>query len=129
MPDKDLLFDWVKRFVLHVATGALAVAVHYTIMAVAMGIGVGPLGASSLGFSVGAATRFFTAYFHVFAPSDNVRDTVPRFLLALGAQFVLNSVLLSGLIGVGLAVWWAQITTTILMTFLNYVVYRLWVFR
>ena len=55
--------------------------------------------------------------------------TIPKFLLALAAQGVLNSLLLSALLDGGMAIWWGQIATTILMTFVNYVAYRLWVFR
>ena len=126
---KVLVLDWLTRFALHVATGALAVAVHYSLMAMAMRAGADPLLASSLGFVAGAVTRFLTAYFNVFTPSGTMREAVPRFLLALAVQFALNSLLLAAFIGLGLAVWWAQVLTTILLTFLNYVVYRLWVFR
>jgi putative flippase GtrA len=33
------------------------------------------------------------------------------------------------LVGAGLGVWLAQVSATVLLTFVNYVVYRLWVFR
>ena len=124
-----VLFDWIARFAMHVATGVLAVAVHYALMAVLLQAGTQPVLASSLGFMAGAITRFFTAYYTVYAPTGAVRSTVPRFVLALGTQFFLNSALLAGLIEIGVAVWWAQVATTVLLTFGNYLVYRLWVFR
>jgi putative flippase GtrA len=65
----------------------------------------------------------------VFTPSESVVFALPRFLLALAAQWALNALLLGGLMQTGLSVWVAQITTTILLTFVNYLVYRLWVFR
>ncbi len=121
--------DWLVRFVLHVATGLLAVLVHYGLMAVALNTAAAPLVATSIGFLGGAITRFFTAYFHVFAPSQEMRFAVPRFIVALAAQFAMNAALLAALLQIGIGVWWAQIATTILLTFVNYIVYRLWVFR
>jgi len=121
--------DWSWRFVLHVLTGMLAVAIHYGIMACALYAGTTAVVASSIGFAGGAVVRFFTAYFKVFAPKNSVILTIPRFLLALTIQGLLNSALLTLLLAAGMTVWWAQITTTIAMTFLNYLVYRLWVFR
>jgi putative flippase GtrA len=121
--------DWLKRFVLHVVTGFAAVAVHYAVMWVLLRVGTEALVASSVGFAFGALTRFFTAYYNVFEPTQKVRTTIPKFVLALAIQGVLNSVFLAGFMEIGLPLWWAQVATTILMTFLNYVVYRLWVFK
>jgi putative flippase GtrA len=124
-----LVRDWVVRFVLHVITGVLAVAVHYGLMALLLRAGATPLMATCGGFLGGAVTRFFTAYFHVFAPLQPVRFAVPRFVVTLAAQFVLNALLFELLMGAGLGVWLAQVSATVLLTFVNYVVYRLWVFR
>ena len=120
--------DWALRFVLHVITGALAVAAHYVVMAACMHLGLGPVVASATGFCAGAVTRFYTAYAHVYAPRDSARAIAPRFVLALAAQFVVNALLLEGLMRVGMPVWWAQVLTTGLLTVANYLVYRLLVF-
>jgi putative flippase GtrA len=126
---RAVLRDWIVRFIWHVATGVLAVAVHYGLMALLLRAGATPLMATCGGFVGGAITRFFTAYFHVFAPSQSVKFAIPRFVITLGAQFILNALLFEGLRTAGLGVWPAQIAATILLTFVNYVVYRLWVFR
>lgn len=120
--------DWIRRFVLHVATGVLAVVVHYALMALAMKGGLPPVAASALGFVGGAATRFYTAYFHVYAPRAGMRAALPRFLLVLGLQFVANALLLQALLALGVPVWWAQAATTVVLTFAVYVAYRLLVF-
>jgi len=120
--------DWLRRFVLHVATGGLAVAAHYGVMALAMRLGTPPVAASAIGFVAGALTRFYTAYFHVYAPTATVRRVAPRFVLALAAQFLANAALLAGLIALGLPVWWAQALTTVALAFATYLVYRLLVF-
>jgi putative flippase GtrA len=122
-------WDWFKRFVLHVVTGFAAVAVHYAVMWALLRMGTDALIASSVGFAFGALTRFFTAYYNVFEPTQKVRTTIPKFVLALAAQGVLNSVFLTAFMEIGLALWYAQVATTVLMTFLNYIVYRLWVFK
>ena len=117
------------RFARHVLTGILAVLVHYGLMSLALRADAAPLVATSIGFIGGAVVRFLTAYFHVFAPSESVAFALPRFLLALTAQWALNGLLLGGLMQTGLSVWVAQVTTTVMLTFVNYLVYRLWVFR
>jgi putative flippase GtrA len=121
--------DWLKRFVLHVITGFAAVAVHYAVMWVLLRVGAEAVVASSVGFAFGALTRFFTAYYNVFEPTQKMRSTIPKFVLALAVQGLLNSVFLTGFMALGVALWYAQVATTVLMTFLNYVVYRLWVFK
>lgn len=126
---RELVIDWVVRFATHVVTGFLAVAVHYSLMAALLHVGTQPVVASSLGFIAGAATRFLTAYFKVYAPTETMRTAMPKFLLTLGGQFIINFLTLAVLMDAGMSVWWAQVVTTGLLTFGNYLVYRLWVFR
>lgn len=126
---QPVMQDWLVRFARHVLTGVFAVLVHYGLMSLALRADAAPIVATSIGFIGGAIVRFLTAYFHFFAPSQSVGFALPRFLLALIAQWALNALLLNGLMQAGLSVWIAQITTTVLLTFVNYLVYRLWVFR
>lgn len=121
--------DWTWRFVLHIGTGGLAVLAHYALMALAMQSGLGPVPASAIGFGAGALTRFYTAYTHVFQPTSSARRVLPRFVLALAAQFVANALLLEGLLWAGLSVWAAQVATTVTLALATYLVYRLLVFR
>jgi GtrA-like protein len=121
--------DWTWRFVLHVATGLLAVGAHYGVMALALWLGLGAVGASGVGFVAGALTRFYTAYAHVYATTTRAVRVAPRFVLALAVQFVANAALLDALLAAGLAVWWAQVTTTVILAFATYLAYRLLVFR
>jgi putative flippase GtrA len=50
-------------------------------------------------------------------------------VLAIAAQLAVNSLLLALITGHGISVWPAQIATTGLLTVVNYLVYRWWVFR
>lgn len=121
--------DTLLRFMLHVATGVLAVLVHYGVMALAMHLGAPPVAASALGFVGGALTRLYTAYFHVFSPTRSLRAVAPRFALALAAQFAANAGLLALLLALGLPVWWAQGLTTAALALATFLVYRLLVFN
>ena len=123
------LVHWFHSFMLHVATGFLAVAAHYSVMYAFVRAGVAPVPASALGFSGGALTRFALSYWHVFSPSQGVKVASLRFVLVIAVQLACNSALLAGLLRLGIGVWPAQVTTTIVLTFANYLAYRLWVFR
>lgn len=123
------LLHWLHTFVLHVATGFLAVAAHYAVMYGLLRTGMAGVPASGVGFLAGALTRFALSYWHIFAPSRGVAVASVRFVIAIAAQLVANSALLASLLALGASLWPAQVATTIVLTFGNYLVYRLWVFR
>jgi len=123
------LGHWIHTFTLHVLTGFLAVAAHYAVMYALVRAGSAGVPASAVGFLFGAMTRFSLSYWHIFEPTRGVRVASLRFLVAIAAQLALNSALLAGLLAQGLSLWPAQIVTTIILTFVNFLAYRLWVFR
>jgi putative flippase GtrA len=123
------VLHWAHTFVLHVATGFLAVAAHYAVMFVLVRGGMSGVPASAVGFGAGALTRFALSYWHIFEPSRGVRVASLRFAVAIVAQLAANSALLAWLLDAGIPLWPAQVTTTVLLTFANYLAYRLWVFR
>lgn len=121
--------DWLRGFMLHVVTGIIATGAHYLLMWSLLQGGVRAVPASALGFVAGAASRFTLSYLHVFSPSIGVPAAMFRFLAALAMQFGANAVLLAGFLGAGWSVWVAQVVTTGLLTVVNYLAYRIWVFR
>ena len=125
----DSLLHWVHTFVLHVMTGFLAVAAHYAAMYSFLQTGMTGVPASTLGFVAGASTRFALSYWHIFEPSRGVRVASLRFAVVIALQMLANSALLALLLRAGISLWPAQVTTTIALTFVNYLAYRLWVFR
>jgi len=128
----DSVKYWIaecRRFTLHILTGFLTVAAHYALMGVLLHFGSAALLATTIGFAGGALTRFLLSYFHVFEPTKGATVAVGRFLVALAAQALANGALFSAFLASGLSTWPAQIATTVLLTFANYAVYRLWVFR
>jgi putative flippase GtrA len=128
-PHGSGILHWIHSFALHVATGAIAVAAHYSVMYGLVKAGLPGVPASGLGFVAGALTRFALSYWRVFAPSRGMTVAGTRFVVAIVLQLMVNTLLLAGLLQAGLALWPAQVTTTVLMTFGNYLAYRLWVFR
>jgi putative flippase GtrA len=128
-PQGTGILHWMHSFSLHVATGAIAVVAHYAVMYGFVQAGVPGVPASALGFGAGALTKFALSYWHVFAPSRGMTRAGARFVVAIGLQLAVNTLLLAVFLKLGLALWPAQFTTTVLMTFGNYLVYRLWVFR
>ena len=123
------VLHWMHSFTLHVATGFLAVAAHYSVMYAFVRAGVAGVPASALGFCAGALTRFALSYWHIFTPSRGVKVASVRFALALLLQLVANSALLAGLLDLGMSLWPAQVATTVTLTLANYLAYRLWVFK
>jgi GtrA-like protein len=128
-PHGNGILHWIHSFSLHVATGAIAVAAHYSVMYGLVKSGLSGVPASAVGFVAGALTRFALSYWRVFAPSRGMTVAGARFVVAIVLQLAVNTLLLAGLLKVGLTLWPAQVTTTVLMTFGNYLAYRLWVFR
>jgi putative flippase GtrA len=123
------ILHWIHSFSLHVLTGVVAVAAHYAVMYGLVESGVPGVPASGVGFLAGALTRFALSYWRVFVPTRGVKVASVRFVIVIALQLAANSVLLAGLIELGLTLWPAQVVTTVLLTFGNYLAYRLWVFR
>jgi putative flippase GtrA len=128
-PSGSGLAHWIHSFSLHVVTGFAAVAAHYALMYALLRAGLAPVPASAIGFLAGALTRFVLSYAHIFAPTRGVQVAGVRFVVAIAAQLAANSGLLAALTQAGVAVWPAQVLTTVLLTVVNYLVYRWWVFR
>ena len=128
-PSGSGLAHWIHSFSLHVATGFAAVAAHYALMYALLRAGLPAVPASAIGFLAGALTRFVLSYAHIFAPTRGVQAAGVRFVVAIAAQLAANSALLGAFTHAGVGVWPAQVTTTALLTVVNYLVYRWWVFR
>ena len=120
---------WLGGFILHCATGFVAVAAHYAVMWAFLAGGVSPVPASSFGFVCGATSRFLLSYFHVFSPSVTVPAAMARFVIVLSLQMVANGSLLALLLALDWPLWAAQVSATIVLTVFNYLAYRVWVFR
>jgi putative flippase GtrA len=123
------ILHWIHSFSLHVLTGVVAVAAHYTVMYGLLKAGVPGVPASGGGFLVGAMARFSLSYWRVFLPTRGVKVASARFVIVIALQLAANSALLAGLIELSVPLWPAQVLTTVLLTVGNYLAYRHWVFR
>jgi len=128
-PHHVTILEWFTSFSLHVLTGIAAVVAHYSLMWVLLQAGTQALIASSMGFTLGGITRYMLSFFTVFSPTASVPVTVIRFIVALAGQMTANVAILYIIVNAGMQVWTAQVITTISLTFANYIVYRLWVFK
>jgi len=126
---RAIVIALIANFSLHVLTGFAAVAIHYGVLYGLLKLGVAPLAASAIGFCGGALTRFTLSYWRVFSPSHGLTIAGRRFVIAIALQAAANTALLALLLSLGVGIWPAQIATTVVLTFVNYAVYRLWVFR
>ncbi len=121
--------SWKIQFIQHVVTGAIATAAHYSVMWVALELSLVPVLATTVGFTAGATTRFLFNYFHIFEPEKDVYRAVPHFLLSLALQMALNAALLTLLLQMSGLLWPSQVVTTVLLTTLNFLMYKFWVFK
>lgn len=118
-----------KAFLLHLATGVVATAVHYAVMAAALIWISSAAMASSVGFLAGALTRFLTAHKVVFLGPRRLWPTVARFVMSLLIQLALNAFFLNFFLLFTNHLWLAQAITTGLMVTFNFIVYKKWVFK
>ena len=120
-----------RSFLMYLVSGVASVATHYsfTVLAVEM-FGWRALVATSVGFVVGAVTKYFMNYFLAFRSEESHLSAVPRFAVMLGGLFTANAAIFWALHEhAGLHYMVAQVLTTCLLVPAGYVINRLWVFR
>ncbi len=118
-----------KELFLHVITGCMATAVHYGVMAAMLNWTSSAVGASSVGFVAGAFTRFLSSHKIVFSGDRLLLPALVRFVISILLQLLLNGLLLNLILLITSYLWIAQIVTTGMMIFFNFVVYKNWVFK
>lgn len=121
--------DWRIQFVQHLLTGVLATAAHFIVMWVALSVQLLPALATTIGFIAGATTRFLFSYFYVFEPENAVVYALPHFFLALALQMAINAGLLTLLLSTNFPVWPSQVLITGMLTVINFMAHKYWVFK
>ena len=120
-----------RSFVMYIVSGVASVATHYafTIAAVEL-LGWRALIATSVGFMVGAVTKYFMNYFLAFASEEPHLQAIPRFTVMLLTLFAANGAIFWALHDhYGLHYMLAQVVTTGFLIPVGYAVNRYWVFR
>lgn len=89
-----------------------------------------PLAASSAGFGLSAIANYLLNYKYTFASNRQHKSAASRFLWLIVIGLTCNACLLVGLnSGWHLDIWLSQIISSLLVTFLNFAIAKLWVFR
>ena len=120
-----------RSFFMYLVSGVASVATHYafTVFAVEV-LGWRALVATSVGFVVGAVTKYFMNYVLAFQSEEPHLSAIPRFAVMLGGLFTANAAIFWALHEhAGLHYMVAQVLTTCLLVPVGYVINRIWVFR
>ena len=115
----------------YVGAGGIATASHYatTIAAVEV-LAIAPLAATTLGFAIGAAVKYWLNYTAVFRSRARHARAIARFGITLGALIALNALVFRAFEhGLGMHYVMAQAITTVLLIAPGYLIHRHWVFR
>ena len=111
--------------------GVAATAVHMSIAwLLIVGAEVRPMGANLVAFLCAFSVSFSGQYFWTFGARGDRRRAIRRFFLVSALAFLLNNVVLAGLLKAGtLAPIWAVIFAACVIPAITYTSSRLWAFR
>jgi putative flippase GtrA len=115
----------------YVGAGGIATAGHYatTVVAVEL-LGLPALAATTIGFAIGAALKYWLNYTAAFRSSARHSIALVRFLVALLVLMGLNAALFALLQrGLGLHYMIAQAIATVALLPPGYLLHRYWVFK
>jgi putative flippase GtrA len=125
-PPRAISLSSLGRFLL---VGGLATGLHYLITALLHGVAGWPMvTASGTGFVLSAIGNYALNARFTFRSARSHRSAFPRFAATASAGLLINTLLLSGLLALGLHAVLAQLLTTLGTLIWNYVVNALWTF-
>ncbi|MDC8757686.1 GtrA family protein [Janthinobacterium fluminis] len=126
-PDGNLSARSMAAFLV---VGGLSTALHYLLAALGVVVlGLPVVLASSLGFALSALANYLLNARWTFRSAAAHGATAPRFVATCSAGLLLNVVLLSLLLSLGMPVIPSQILTTLGVLIWNYIVNGLWTFK
>jgi putative flippase GtrA len=131
MPDPAALPRHSRSLPFYVGAGGIATASHYaTTIAAVEALSIEPIAATTIGFAIGAAAKYWLNYTAVFRSRARHTRAIVRFAITLGAMIALNALVFRAFEhGLGLHYILAQAITTVLLIAPGYLVHRHWVFR
>jgi putative flippase GtrA len=119
-----------RQFLSFATVGACGTAVHYATLIAGVSLGVDPVTASALGWTLGAVVNYSLNYHFTFRSGLGHRQAAPRFALVAAIGLLLNTVLMAVQIGpLGLHYLVAQCFATGTILCCNFVLSRSWAFR
>lgn len=112
------------------ASGGLATAIHWGLMALLVVLGVNAAVATAAGAALGAASNYILQFHITFRARAQHSRAVPAYFAVVCVSWLANQLLFMGLhAGLALAVVPAQGLTTLLVAFLNFCLYTTVVFH
>lgn len=118
------------QFLSFATVGAVGTAAHYATLIAGVSLGLGPVTASAIGCTVGAAVNYVLNYHVTFRSSLAHIQSAPRFALIAAASLLLNTVLMAvGVDRLGLHYLVAQVLATGIVLCSNFALSRIWAFR
>lgn len=118
------------HFIRFLIGGGIATATHWGLMAMLIAGGTSDLFATTVGAFAGATVNYVLQRRYTFASTREHRDTVPAYVFVTLLSLYLNGFTyrtLSHIVGMSMAA--SQVCTTILLTAINYLLYRTRVFN
>lgn len=108
----------------------MATLSHWASMAMFLLLGMNAYTATGLGACIGAVVNYFGQAFFVFSNKSGHRQSVPRYLLAVALNWILNLALFTLFFaGFSLGVILSQALTTLGVALISYWLYKAYVFR
>ena len=119
-----------RQFLSFATVGAFATATHYATLIAGVSLGLDPVSASALGWTLGAVVNYSLNYRFTFRSRLAHRQAAPRFALVAATGLVLNTLLMAFEVGpLGLHYLVAQTIATGTILCCNFVLSRTWAFR
>ena len=110
-------------------SGGTATALHWLVMALLIRLGLQPVLATAAGASVGLALNYWLQHRWAFRSGLPHRIALPRYLAGSSLGWALNLALFSALQLAGTGVALAQIAATTLVTLVNFLLSKRFVFH
>lgn len=120
-----------RDFVLFSCVGATGTLLHYAVLVLLTGfLQMNAVVGSSVGAIVGAVVNYLLNYRFTFRACEAHRSAVPRYVAAAILAFAANAACMAFFISeMRLHYLPAQIASTVIVLFSNFLVNRFWVFR
>ena len=119
-----------RQFLSFATVGVFGTATHYATLIAGVSLGVDPVIASALGWSLGAVVNYSLNYRFTFRSELSHRQAAPRFALVAATGLLLNTLLMTVEVGpLGLHYLVAQTFATGTILCCNFVLSRTWAFR
>ena len=119
-----------RQFLSFATVGACGTVTHYATLIAGVSLGLDPVTASALGWSLGAVVNYLLNYHLTFRSRLAHRQAAPRFALIAAIGLLLNTLLMAVQIGpLGVHYLVAQVFATGIILCFNFLLSRSWAFR